>query len=198
MYQVPQLNSSTGWTYGDTSGDPGFASGIVTWPSSGTAAVQPAQWAVHMQTDYMTVSCILGTMTSQGSGVYLRGNSGFTNRVSVQATSSGIYIWTYSSGSDNGTNRASKTSGVSPASGNILTLTCVGTLYTAYLNGVSEVTWTDSGNTQTIGASNRLCGVVGINGSSHSGPINTVIFQDTNFSQFNNSLYVPMQRASLR
>ncbi len=162
---APPLTSHTGFTLGNGSTSPAMASGVASMSGS-TDNFYPAVWSTPVDTNSMFSQLTLNAAPAPAdtgtqlrtAGAVVRCNSGFTQWVALGADASGTYILTATSGS--GGTVTTRATYSAAASGDVLKLTAVGNVYTAYKNGVSMGTpWTDSSNVITTGVSNRLCGL---------------------------------------
>ncbi|WP_280465221.1 hypothetical protein [Nocardia brasiliensis] len=158
------MTSITGFTRGNGSTNPAMSGGVAS-VSGTTDGVYPARWDTPCLSDYMYAQAELNVNdTGQAAQVFVRcSESGFSQRVAFGAATSGLYIFTYTTGNNNGTQRANVAH--TSNAGDLLRLEARGNVYYGYVNGTLELTWTDSGNVVSIGQGFRGCGLIVVRGS---------------------------------
>lgn len=181
-----QNGLGNGWVLGNSSTQPAISSNTATCTTT-TSGYYPAIFPQPARTDRFYVQVQLASApTSTGFAALIRCNTGFTQQVgafaSSAATSSAI-LWLQTANASTSTTEASNS--VTWSSGQYLTITAAGNVYTQWQSstpdwraGTTVLTWTDSGGSTSSGPAFRYGGIAVQYGAPASAPLQNFILSD--------------------
>jgi hypothetical protein len=148
------------WTL-QTSSTVGIQSGHLYPIATTKSGFQPITWATPMPQDDIAVSLTLGPMVGSGAeDTYLiLGANTAGQFVFCQVDGTRIRLLYTSDWALSTSVVAADMAAYIPATGDTITLTRFGNVYTVQINGTSQGSWTDTTSVQPIDSSHRLVGV---------------------------------------
>ncbi|WP_425334528.1 DUF7257 domain-containing protein [Prescottella agglutinans] len=156
-----RLSAPIGTNWITSSLSPFIYSGAAQCPATSTSTSVWALTTIDLGSDDQSVTALIVAPTtppaSEESGLALRSGSAWATGTHAElafSTGKGCSIKSVVNGA--ATVRASTTTNISY--GDTLEFRAVGNVYTAYRNGSSFLTWTDSGNIVAVGPSRRRFG----------------------------------------
>jgi len=182
-----QSGLGNGWTLGSGSTQPALSSNTAACTSA-TAGYYPAIYPQQVRTDrYYVQAKLAGAPSAVAVALLTRCNTAFTQQVGVFISSSSdtqILLVQTATGS---TATTEATSSTTWSSGQYVTLTAAGNVYTVWKSttpawqsgGTNVLSWTDSGAATSTGLGYRYGGIgVQYDGTNLSAPLQNFVMSD--------------------